>query len=45
VVLDVNTAAGGGILSGVGRVLDGVDEVEEEVAGVRLRLGAARSSR
>ncbi|MBI5477288.1 MAG: 23S rRNA (uracil(1939)-C(5))-methyltransferase RlmD [Deltaproteobacteria bacterium] len=40
VILDVNTASGGVILGGAGRVLDGVDEVEEDLGGVRLVLGA-----
>jgi 23S rRNA (uracil1939-C5)-methyltransferase len=40
VVLDVNRTTGGAILGGAGRTLDGVDGLEEELGGVRLRLGA-----
>jgi 23S rRNA (uracil1939-C5)-methyltransferase len=40
VVLDVNRSVGGTILGGAGRTLSGVDALEEELGGVRLRLGA-----
>jgi 23S rRNA (uracil1939-C5)-methyltransferase len=40
VVLDVNAGHGGAILGSVGRVLDGVDTLEEDLGGLRLTLGA-----